>query len=61
MEMTGAEEFLDPVGSSPYDLTRLVSAALKDDSSLGRRLLTSCEKMKGRIEAEAREVGELLG
>ena len=61
MEMAGVEEFLDPLGSSPHELTRLVSAALDGGSPLRRRLLRSCGRMRGRIEAEAREVAELLG
>ena len=60
MKMAGAEEFLDPLGSSPYDLARLVSAALDGGSPLGRRLLRSCGRMRERIEAEAREVAVLL-
>ena len=60
MEHAGAEDYLSGVEDSPEELIRQIEKALDNRTSMKRRLLDSCERMRVKIMEEARRIAEII-
>jgi len=60
MEYAGAEDYLSGVEDPPEALIHQIEKALDNRTSMKRRLLDSCERMRAKINEEAQHIAEII-